>query len=173
MVVLLIIAALVVDLGLARDTRRQSQNAADASALAGGNVLYPSTGGCSLGSIPITPPCYADAVDEATAYALKNFQVSAADWASCSDPQRYYSLPGRTQCISFTDDTLTSSRPTQPTRIKVLVPVRNVRTTSGPSPVSATCPSPARPGPRSLPGPPDPAASASSAQGSALSATVT
>ena len=40
-VVLFIIAAMVVDLGLARDTRRQSQNAADASALAAANALYP------------------------------------------------------------------------------------------------------------------------------------
>ena len=37
--ILFVAAALVVDLGLARDTKRQSQNAADAAALAAGNVL--------------------------------------------------------------------------------------------------------------------------------------
>ena len=39
-VVLFVVAALVVDLGLARDTKRQSQNTADAAALAAGNKLY-------------------------------------------------------------------------------------------------------------------------------------
>ncbi len=39
--VFVILVALVVDLGLARDTRRVSQNAADASALAAANTLYP------------------------------------------------------------------------------------------------------------------------------------
>ena len=131
MVVLLMVAAFVVDLGLARDTRRQSQNAADASALAGANVLYPASGLCTLLSSPATPPCFNDAVDAATAYALDNFSVSAADWAACTDPARYYSVPSRTQCISFTDDSLSSSKPSQPTRVKVKLPVRNVRTSLG------------------------------------------
>ena len=42
--VFVLLVALVVDLGLARDTRRVSQNAADASALAGANSLYPAAG---------------------------------------------------------------------------------------------------------------------------------
>ena len=37
-VVLIGLASIVVELGLARDTRRQAQNAADAAALAAGNV---------------------------------------------------------------------------------------------------------------------------------------
>ena len=34
------LAALVVDLGMARDTRRMAQNTADSAALAAGNVIY-------------------------------------------------------------------------------------------------------------------------------------
>jgi Flp pilus assembly protein TadG len=45
---LFVLAALVVDLGLARDDHRASQNAADASALAATNVLYPSSNVCTL-----------------------------------------------------------------------------------------------------------------------------
>ena len=58
MVVLVLFAAIVVDLGNARDVRRQSQNAMDASSLAGANVLYPGTGVCSSG----VEPCITDAV---------------------------------------------------------------------------------------------------------------
>ena len=52
--VFVILVALVIDIGLARDTRRVSQNAADASALAAANTLYPTsacpTGGASRAS---------------------------------------------------------------------------------------------------------------------------
>ena len=130
-VILLITAALVVDLGLARDTRRQSQNAADASALAGANVLYPTSGACTLGPIPKTPPCFADALQQAKAYATENFQVSAADWAACTDPGHYYVEPGETPCISFADDSLGTSKPGQPTKLRVVVPTRNVKTGFG------------------------------------------
>ena len=72
-VVLLVMAALVVDLGLARDTRRQSQNAADASSLAAANVLYPTSGQCVDVTAQTVPPCFKDAVKAATDYATQNF----------------------------------------------------------------------------------------------------
>ena len=128
---LLIVAALIVDLGLARDTRRQSQNAADASALAGANVLYPSTGLCVGGPLPRTPPCFTDAVQAAKDYASQNFEVTATDWSACTDPDHYYVEPGETQCISFADNTLGTSKPSQPTKLKVLVPTREVKTAFG------------------------------------------
>src|SRR5688572_28148142 len=68
---LLVTAALVVDLGLARDVKRQSQSAADASALAAGNVLYDFDNGCS-----IAVPCVTEAVTAAKNYALENFGVA-------------------------------------------------------------------------------------------------
>jgi hypothetical protein len=125
---LFLIAAMVVDLGLARDTRRQSQNAADASALAAANALYP-TGTCSLPSGG-APPCIQDAINAAKDYAATNFGVTDADWASCTDNQHYFVPLGSTPCISFAD---TGDQPssTQPTKVRVLVPVRQVETGLG------------------------------------------
>jgi Putative Flp pilus-assembly TadE/G-like len=130
-VILLVTAGMVVDLGLARDTRRQSQNAADASALAAANVLYPSSGSCQAGPIPRTPPCFVDAVAAAKAYALQNFRVSTADWSGCADTGHYYVETGETQCISFADDSLGTTRPAQPTKLRVVIPTRNVKTSFG------------------------------------------
>ena len=59
--VLFLIAAVVVDLGLARDTTRQAQTAADASALAAANVLYPASGNCQS-PVGAKAPCFADAI---------------------------------------------------------------------------------------------------------------
>jgi hypothetical protein len=95
-VVLFVIAALVVDLGLARDTKRQSQNAADASALAAGNVLYDFDNGCTLAA-----PCTAQAVAAAKAFALDNFGVATSEWATCTDPTPLPVVPGPGSCISF------------------------------------------------------------------------
>ena len=129
--ILLILCALVVDLGLARDTRRQAQNAADASSLAAANVLYPTSGVCASGTPPSTPPCFDDAIAEAKSYAQANFKVSAADWSSCTDSDHYYVPPSSTACISFADDTLATTRPAQPTKVRVLVPTRTVQTAFG------------------------------------------
>ena len=130
-VILLLLCAMVVDLGLARDTRRQSQNAADASALAGANVLYPTSGTCTLGPIPRTPPCFADATAAAKQYASDNFGVVAGDWTSCTDTGHYYVETGETPCISYADDTLGTSKPSQPTKMRVVIPTRNVKTGFG------------------------------------------
>ena len=118
MVVLILFVAIVVDLGNARDVRRQSQNAADAASLAGANRLYPATGGCSPGSS--SQPCIIDAVAAVKSYALDNFQVSS--WSGCNasaasalayvpDPSNF--------CISF-------DSPTSPTLVRVYLPTRPV-----------------------------------------------
>lgn len=130
-VILLVTAGMVVDLGLARDTRRQSQNAADASSLAAANVLYPTSGACLTGASPSVPPCYEDAVDAAKSYAQANFRVPATSWATCADSGHYYVPPGSSACISFSNDTPSSTRPTQPTKVRVVVPVRDVSTGLG------------------------------------------
>lgn len=130
---LFLIAGMVVDLGLARDTRRVSQNTADASALAAANVLYPASGTCTLANPggTSTVPCYADAVQAAKAYAATNHQVTEADWASCSDPSGYWHPVGYTPCVSFTDATFSSAQPVKPTEVRVLTPIKEVDTTLG------------------------------------------
>jgi Putative Flp pilus-assembly TadE/G-like len=111
-----IIAAMVVDLGLARDTKQQSQAAADASALAAGNVLYSSTS---------TAPNFAAAVAAAKAYAAQNFDVDNAEWEACTDAGKLaYTVPSETECISF--DQLA-----KPTLVRVVVPDEEISTGLG------------------------------------------
>jgi len=130
-VILLLIVGVVVDLGLARDTRRQSQNAADASSLAGANVLYPVSGSCTSDPAPAVPPCFVDAVNAAKTYAQTNFQVAPAAWSACADAGHFYYPPGQSPCISFTDATLSAGKPLQPTKVRVVVPVHSVTTGFG------------------------------------------
>lgn len=114
-VVLLLIAGMVVDLGLARDTRRQSQNAADASALAAANVMYASSG---VADFPA-------ALSAAKTYARTNFGVALTSWPGCTDSERltYAPDPANT-CISF--DSLTA-----PSKVRIQIPTREVATTFG------------------------------------------
>jgi len=130
-VILLLIVGVVVDLGLARDTRRQSQGAADASSLAGANVLYPISGTCTSDPAPKVPPCFMDAISAAKSYADVNFKVKPADWAACADTGHFYYPPGESPCISFTDNTLSATKPLQPTKVRVVVPVHDVTTGFG------------------------------------------
>lgn len=111
--VLFVLAALVVDLGLARDTRRDSQNAADASALAAANRLY-STGTLDLNG----------AVDTAKSYALTNFGIALTAWSACTDDQPLPVLATGTGCISF-------DSATAPNRVRVRIPGVNVQTPLG------------------------------------------
>ncbi len=114
--VLFVAAALVVDLGLARDTEQQSQIAADASALAAGNVLY---------SASSTTPNFPAAVAAAKAYASQNFDVDNAAWASCTDPGKLaFTVPSETQCISF-------DQVVKPTLVRVAIPNREFSTGLG------------------------------------------
>ena len=117
--VLVILVALVVDIGLARDTRRVSQNAADASALAAANSLYP-VAGCVGG---VAKPCTADAIAAVKSYAATNFAVTAGEWASCTSslPSGYVGQGG-TSCIAFNNNGV------NPTKVLVKIPVRNVST---------------------------------------------
>jgi Flp pilus assembly protein TadG len=132
-VALFVIAALVVDLGLARDTRRQAQNAADASSLAAANALYPDAGTCTTLNADggVTPPCYADAIAAAKEYAAVNWGTVEADWSACADAQAYWRPTGSTACISFADVDLDAVKPTTPTEVRVIAPARIVHTGLG------------------------------------------
>jgi hypothetical protein len=114
---LFMICAMVVQFGLARDVRRQSQNASDASALAAAAVVLANG----------STPDFTAAVSAAKTYAQKNFGVTASDWSSCTDPGRpasWYYPTGSTPCISF-------DSATKPTQVRVLMPSRDAKVPVG------------------------------------------
>ena len=115
-VVLFGMAALVVDLGMARDSRRQAQNTADAAALAAANALY-ATRAPNLNQ----PGDFTAAVEAAKTYAAENYGTTEAEWASCSIPDSEalgYLHPGTgTNCITF-------DKFNYPTQALVVVPLR-------------------------------------------------
>ncbi len=123
--VLFVAAALVIDLGMARDTRGQAQSTADASALAGANVLYPANRVCSDSS---ASPCLLDAVNAAKSYGLKNMDVTAAEWNDsgngCTVPSGFSAVSGQTQCITF--DSLVT-----PSKVRVSIPKQRMTTGFG------------------------------------------
>ena len=79
--VLLGMLALVVDVGNARQERRQAQTAADASALAGAEVLETDGPGFTAG----TPDEWQTVVSQVKGYAKQNWGTTNADWVGCSD----------------------------------------------------------------------------------------
>ena len=129
MVGLMILAAIVVDLGYARDVRRQSQNASDAASLAGANMLYPASGFCVPPPVGVggAEPCITDAVTAVKSYALNNFQVS--DWTlppcpTAVIPSGYYAPDSSNRCILL-------DNATPPTRVLVQMPTRTTATFFG------------------------------------------
>src|SRR5436190_14128659 len=77
-VTLFVLAALVVDLGIARDSRRQAQNTADAAALAAANALYGTTAP-KLNK----PGNFVAAVQAAKDYAAENYGITNSEWSGC------------------------------------------------------------------------------------------
>ena len=129
MTVLVMCAAIVIDLGNVKDIRRQSQNASDASALAGVNALYPESNTCAAVVPPVvqSPPCFAAAVDAVKSFALTNFDTQAAAWTGCSVTAAQaltYTPAGESNCISF-------SSSSSPKTLRVYLPARTVNTFFG------------------------------------------
>ena len=122
-VVLFVVAAMVVDLGLARDTNRRAQNSADASALAAANSLYPTSNACTTPA-GAQPPCVEDAAAQARSYAAANFGTVDGDWTACADPAPLAHTSTSSACISF--DSVT-----QPSTVRVVLPTRVVKTGLG------------------------------------------
>ena len=111
-VVMFALASLVVDLGIARETRREAQIAADAAALAGAGELYAEDG----------TPQISEAVEVVKDYVDANFppddgEWDDAEWAACSEPlgATWDSSASGTSCIAFDD-------PVQPKKVRVVVP---------------------------------------------------
>ena len=120
-VVLFGMAAFVVDLGIARDNRRQAQNTADAAALAAANALYATTAP-RLNQ----PGDFDGAVDAAKSYAAENYGTTESEWASCTTDQALdfvWSSAG-TNCISFDSELY-------PRQALVVVPIRKQPTMFG------------------------------------------
>lgn len=115
--------AIVIDLGYARDSRRETQNAADAASLAGANRLYPTSRICTLtntGTGTKSPPCLNDAATAAKSFA-ESFEGET--WADCPAALTGYTVvSGFPTCISFTNDSVP--------KVRVVIP-RSVRTGFG------------------------------------------
>ena len=120
-VLVFVLAALIVDLGMARDTRREAQNASDAAALAAGNVLYNNS----------TTPKFPAAVQAAKDYAAQNYGVTASEWATCVDAAALRYQPTTTSCISFESSGGSGQDLVKPDTVRVLIPTRDVDTTLG------------------------------------------
>lgn len=104
--VLLGCAALVVDLGFARNKRQQYQGAADAAALGSAQDL-PDLGG---------------AAGQINGLVTANVPEAQIDWASCSDPNHLEIVSSTSQCVSF-DSSFT--------RVRVAIPSQQYPTLFG------------------------------------------
>ncbi len=115
-VVMFGLAALVVDLGLARQVKRDAQTAADAAVLAGAGELYSDTGSLQVDQ----------AVEAVKDAAAANFGTAATDWSACSTtlPSGWSASVGAqssgTSCIAFY--TAPDDSDGLPNQIQVVVP---------------------------------------------------
>ncbi len=118
--VMFTLAALVVDLGFARETRREAQNTADASALAGAGELYSTSNALQA----------AQSIAAVKQYAARNFGTTNADWARCNAtvPTGWTTVvggqPTGTTCIAYNSANL-------PKQVQVVVPVKHTGTFFG------------------------------------------
>jgi hypothetical protein len=131
MSVLLGMLALVVDVGNARQQRRQAQTAADASALAGAEVLE-AFGPGFVGS----PGQWTTVVDQVKGYAQQNWDVQPADWNGCTDSAHLaYTPDGSNTCISADFALWSAPLPGDPVntvnRLRVRLPQRSISSIFG------------------------------------------
>ena len=117
-VVMFSLAALVVDLGMARQIKRDAQTAADAAVLAGAGELYSDDGALQVGQ----------AVSAVKGTAAANFGTAASDWSACSTtlPSGWSASVGAqtsgTSCIAFY--TAPDDADGLPNQIQVVVPTK-------------------------------------------------
>lgn len=133
MAVLLGVLALVVDIGNARQQRRQAQTAADASALAGAEVI--ETFGPGFDG---SPSQWTSVVQQVKGYAKQNFGVTNAEWVGCSDPSALTYKPdagSSNSCISADFSLWSAPLPGDPVntvnRLRVRLPQRTIKTFFG------------------------------------------
>ena len=104
MILLLGMAALVIDIVILQQARIRAQATVDSAALAAAQDL----------------PNVSLASAVAQEYALRNYNVAGGDWSGCTDPQPL-STPTGVNCISVNDAT-------SPTLVRVRLPNREVST---------------------------------------------
>jgi Putative Flp pilus-assembly TadE/G-like len=107
-------AAIVVDLGYARNVKSDAQSAVDAASLAGASIL-------ARDSSPSAP--FVDVTDAIKASALANFGTTGADWAACAatPPSAKWKRGGSgTDCILFNNNA------NNPSKLQVVLPFRHV-----------------------------------------------
>ena len=131
LVVALVVLALVIDLGNARQERRQAQVGADSAVLAGAEAIE-AYGGSFTGSTTQ----WQAVVAQVKAYAKANFNVTDAMWSACTDANALsYKPDAGTSCISAdfsswpalsgpTEDTITK-------HLRVRIPTQSVKTLFG------------------------------------------
>jgi Putative Flp pilus-assembly TadE/G-like len=115
--VMFVLAALVVDLGMARETSREAQIAADAAALAGAGELYADDGTLRAN----------EAIATVKDYVGENYGTTASDWSSCSVSldggwsSSAGSTSSGTSCIAFAD----SNADAKVDKLRVVVPAKH------------------------------------------------
>ncbi|HEX5585680.1 MAG TPA: Tad domain-containing protein [Acidimicrobiia bacterium] len=133
MAVLLGVLAIVVDIGNARQQRRQAQTASDASALVAAETLESFGPGFSG-----APSQWTTVVQQVKGYAKQNFGVQASDWVGCSDVSALTYRPdaaNSNSCISADFSLWSAPLPGDPintvNRIRVRLPQRTIKTFFG------------------------------------------
>lgn len=112
------LAALVVDLGVAREIKRDAQTAADAAVLAGAGELYTDSGTLQVN----------EAVNAVKDTAAENFGTTPGDWSNCSTtlPSGWSQSAGAqssgTSCIAFY--TPPDDLDEKPQKIQVVLPTK-------------------------------------------------
>ena len=114
--VMLIYVAFVIDLGHARQLRRQAQNGADAAALAAAQDLTDFTMAASTR--------ISNAVATAQGYVSRVYGTTSQSWSGCVDPAKLASPSATTQCISF-------DSASRPTKVRVQLPDDAIETFFG------------------------------------------
>jgi hypothetical protein len=123
------ITALVVDLGNARQQRREAQNSADSAALAAGETVEAGNGGINWDAV----------VTQVKKYAQVNDGIATSAWTGCTDASALTYRPDSTananNCISADRSTWppvgSSTVGTTTNRIRVKLPSTSVKTYFG------------------------------------------
>jgi hypothetical protein len=124
MVMMLAFAALVIDLGNARQERRHMKAAADAAAIAGVEQIA-TVGATFTGS----PSQWIQVVTEVKAYARENFGVEPSEWTGCADTGALaYRPDAGNACISADYGSWPVGGTSVVNRLRVRIPSRVVDT---------------------------------------------
>ncbi len=170
---LFVVAAMVIDLGIAPGHPARLPERGRLGSLAGANMLYPKSNACTITtSQTVAALLLRRHLGAVKNYATPTFSTTAAQWSSCLDPDKDlggYNVTGESPCITFFGQTAPYSvtdSTTAPYKVRVRVPAKTFKTGLGSRwPVSGRSRfAPATPGPPSSRARVAPAVSAFSAR---------